>query len=680
MTSSPSTNLLSQSPANSRHRVRGDIQGLRAIAVLAVVVFHAGLPLPGGFSGVDVFFVISGYVITSAITRRMSHGRFRLRDFYQGRIRRLLPALATMLVLVMAASAVLGTIGSMGSTARTGGAAALVNANTYLMLFEKTGYFDAAATVNPLLHTWSLSVEEQFYLVVPGLLVIGWLATRRRHVKTPTRIVTIIIGIASFLVMLNLCRHTDPSSLQGKIDFYSPITRGWEFAAGAVLVVLPDAWRLSRNVATIAALTGVFAIGIGFLEIHEGVTYPSMITLLPVIGTMLLIAAGTHHPRNPVSAALARRPATWVGDLSYSWYLWHWPFIVFAGVLFTESATWKVVGAAASLPIAWVSYRFIENPVRYRLTLSVRGVAILAIVCTLIPVLVAGGLLTWFGVVKSMPSINPFALHQDKIRNCDGPESLDNKPAACTWPVNNARGRAVLVGDSLAGQYTEGFTSAMNKAGITAQVATLSGCPFLDWGTHRVEAAALGISTDPVCTAYVRHTMTDLIHHPADIVVLTSSAQRFVPGDAVGAGPERDQTRAALITTVHADMIRRLSDAGSRVALIGPLAKFHGWGPYVDGPFKEASAVSVMTIGSPFVPSMSQSELDKEIASATEIERRAATQGGAAFLDMRPLICGSDGCTGRDARGWVYADFEHLTIPASFRVEPVFAELARALG
>jgi len=664
----------------TQHRpTRLDIQGLRALAVLAVVVYHSGLPLPGGFAGVDVFFVISGYVITSAITRRLNDQRFRLHDFYLGRIRRLLPALATMLLIVMALSAVIGTIGSMGSTARTGGAASLINANTYLMLFETTGYFDAAATLNPLLHTWSLSVEEQFYLVVPGLLMLAWLVWRRRAVTSPTRLVLVVIGIVSFVLMLVLSRHTDPSTLAGKIDFYSPFTRAWEFAAGALLVVLPTRWQMSRRGASTAAAIGTAAVVAGFVLIHDGVTYPSLITLLPVVGTALVIAAGTHHRDNPVSRAFAWQPIVKVGDLSYSWYLWHWPLIVFAGILFTESAAWKVIGAAVSLPIAWLSYRYIENPVRFSPGATPTRTVVIGVVCTLVPLAMAVAILSWHSEVKSNWQRDPFALHQDNLRGCDGPKSLDQKPADCTWPVVGASSRAVLIGDSLAGQYTEGFTTAMTKAGVTAQVATLSGCPFLDWGRHAQEAKDLGITTDPDCARFVRQSMAELLRRPPSLVVLTSSAQRFIPGGRQGAVGEHDAERATLIATARAEMIKQLTAAGSNVALIAPLPKFPGWGPYVDGPFKEATVASVLTVGSPFTPKMSQSEVNAMLLAATDVERAAANVADAEFIDLRARVCGRRGCTAKGPTGWIYRDYEHLSVEMSYRLEPVFANIAESL-
>mgnify|MGYP006268762617 CR=1 FL=1 len=682
MTSSPSTALAPPPgpPDASRTRLRPDIQGLRAVAVIGVVAYHAGLPVPGGFSGVDVFFVISGFVIVAAIARRIRAGTFRLRDFSKARIRRLLPALALMLVVVMAATALLGTIGSMGATARTGAAASLINANTYLMLGETSGYFDSLAVLNPLLHTWSLSVEEQFYLVVPALLVLGWIATGRR--RLPGMVIMAAILVASFVTMLVLAtRSHDITSLSARIDFYSPMTRAWEFAAGGLLALV--AWRPPRSLALATGVVGAILVIVGYGVLREAVVYPSMITLLPVVGAALVIASGTHHPDTPVARALAWRPAVAIGDVSYSWYLWHWPFIVFTGIATLASRGWIVVAAIASLPVAWASTRFLENPIRFRRNAPTRATVVLALVCVIAPLITAGGLLLWQGRLKSDATLNPFALHQENLHGCDGPVSLAHKPADCTWHVAHPRGHAVLIGDSLAGQYTEGFTAAMNGAGLDATVATLSGCPFLDWGTHEQEARDLGIWTDPDCARFVHRTMDDLLRDPPTALVLTSSAQRFLPGDATGATPQRAAARTALIEKARAEMVQRLQDAGIHVALLGPLAKFPAWGGFNEGPFKQASALSVLTHDpriTALAPSFTAAQLDAEIAAATAAEKAGVETAGAVFVDLRPIVCGDAGCSTRGDNGWRYRDFEHLSVATSHRVQPVFEQLARTLA
>ena len=163
------------SETQSRKHLRPDIQGLRGIAVLVIVLYHIDVPLPGGFTALDIFFVISGFVITQSLLHKIRRdGTIGLKQFYLGRVRRLLPALGVMLTVVLLASLFLLPIGAQGIAARTGAAASIANANNYLIFFGISGYFDAPATLNPLLHTWSLSAEEQFYLIYPALLLIGW--------------------------------------------------------------------------------------------------------------------------------------------------------------------------------------------------------------------------------------------------------------------------------------------------------------------------------------------------------------------------------------------------------------------------------------------------------------------------------------------------------------------------
>ena len=217
---------------------RADIQGLRAVAVLLVVAFHAGLPVPGGFSGVDVFFAISGFVITGTLLRELtSAGRIDLPRFYVRRIRRLLPALALMVTSV----AVLGTLASPLATQRTGAltgiAASVFAANVYLYQLP-TGYFDVSATLDPLLHTWTLAVEEQFYLVFPALLILGWACTRGRSERgrrLGTAAIVAAVSVVSYVLAVKLAGGWAPGGLDSpeSFGFYGSPTRAWEFGLGS---------------------------------------------------------------------------------------------------------------------------------------------------------------------------------------------------------------------------------------------------------------------------------------------------------------------------------------------------------------------------------------------------------------------------------------------------------------
>ena len=348
---------------------RADIQGLRALAVIVVLVFHAGLPLPGGFVGVDIFFVLSGFVITQVLLREWNEtGKIRFGSFYLRRFRRLTPALALMVTCTVAFSLlVLSPLGPLQTAAKTGLGAMLLSANA--VIANLTGqYFDAPAETNPLLNTWSLAVEEQFYLLFPAILAIGWAVGRRmRNPKVFPLLLVTGIAIASFLLSMTGSTSAHPENLSWLLGFYSPLTRAWEFAAGALLVlgavVIPQHIKAAKNLALFLGVTGLTMVAASLWLISGSTPFPGVWTLLPVIGTVLLLVAGTAST-NPVSRALSCHPMVKIGDWSYSIYLWHWPFIVFAVAIWPKSPIAGVAAAVLSFLPAMVSYIFLEKPVR----------------------------------------------------------------------------------------------------------------------------------------------------------------------------------------------------------------------------------------------------------------------------------------------------------------------------
>ena len=222
-------------PPHSGNR-RRDIQGLRAVAVLLVVAFHARLPLPGGFVGVDVFFVISGFVITAMLQREwLAHGRIRFREFYVRRFKRLTPALALMVTVTVIASALLlSPLGAQQTTAQTAIGAMLLVANVVIAR-TTGGYFDAPAEANPLLNTWSLSVEEQFYLAFPFVLVLGWFLWRRSaRARFAPLLIVAAVTLVSFALSVADARGYDLPLPMSSVGFYGPLTRAWEFGAGSL--------------------------------------------------------------------------------------------------------------------------------------------------------------------------------------------------------------------------------------------------------------------------------------------------------------------------------------------------------------------------------------------------------------------------------------------------------------
>ena len=334
---------------------RPDIDGLRAIAVLAVLIYHAfPAALPGGFVGVDIFFVISGYLISRHILEELATRSFSIRTFYARRVRRIFPALALVLLACLLFGWLSLTPGEYERLGRHVFAGALFLAN--FLSWREAGYFDTAADIKPLLHLWSLGIEEQFYIVWPLLLALLWRVRRWLGWGMAG-----LIGL-SLVWSLYTVRH-DPVA-----DFYSPLTRFWELAIGAVLAWLAKQQRAQalQPYATGMSWLGLALLAAALLLIDSGDAFPGAWALLPTLGAALLIQAGP--AALPNQKLLAWRPMVWVGLISYPLYLWHWPLLTFARILegATPTVTVRWALLALSFVLAWLTWRFVERPVRTR--------------------------------------------------------------------------------------------------------------------------------------------------------------------------------------------------------------------------------------------------------------------------------------------------------------------------
>src|SRR5918995_19566 len=353
---------------------RPDIDGLRAIAVAIVVAFHAGVPgFGGGFVGVDVFFVISGFLITGLLVEELREtGSISLSRFYARRVRRLLPALALVLAstILLGSLLLLGVAGEQQDLAKSALAAALSVSNIWFWL--RSNYFSVMADLLPLLHTWSLSVEEQYYLVWPALLISLMLLARKRwSVFTRLLLATLLlVGTVTFAWSVRTT-STDPTGA-----FFLMPMRAWEFAIGGALVLAaPAIARWPALVRTSLFVVGVVLIGVATAILDSEVAYPGTAVLLPTLGTAALIAGGCGTGFAPVQGWLSSRGMVAIGQLSYSWYLWHWPLLSFARIseLGERSLARDGTIALVSLGLAWLTYRFVEQPIRSRQYRGFRG-------------------------------------------------------------------------------------------------------------------------------------------------------------------------------------------------------------------------------------------------------------------------------------------------------------------
>ncbi len=360
--------------------MRGDIEGLRSIAVLFVLVYHLGVDrLSGGFAGVDVFFVISGFLITSGLLSEAERsGTVSLFKFYARRARRLLPA-ATVVLVVTALVGWQVMPRSQWSDLSTDVAAAALYVVNWALAFRAVDYLAEDAAVSPVQHYWSLSVEEQFYVVIPVMMIVlAWVA--RRFGFSIRRIITIALAIIVAASLIYSIRHTDSSP---QTAYFYSTTRAWELGIGSLLAcAVPLLRRLTDRAALVVAAAGLALVIASGLVISTETPWPGSAALFPTVGTAAVIAAGVANPLTPVGRLLSIRPMVWIGGLSYSIYLWHWPLIILSGHVVDLTRWHKVLIAVASVGLAWLSKHLIEDPIRFGPLFARRTVPTLAMGAT----------------------------------------------------------------------------------------------------------------------------------------------------------------------------------------------------------------------------------------------------------------------------------------------------------
>ena len=386
---------------------RPDIEGLRAVAVLAVVLFHAGLPgVSGGYVGVDVFFVISGFLITGLLWREVSSaGTVRLRRFYGARARRLLPASAAVGVVTAIGSAVLLPPLQAHSVLEDGIYSALYVSN-YRFAHDGVDYFAPVLPPSPFQHYWSLGVEEQFYLVWPALIIgTTWLIrlvrrrTRAQTTSAPSRqrpylVVLALVAAVSFAMSL-AATFVVPA-----VAFFSLPTRAWQLAAGGLVALTVGQWRrLPPRAAAIVGWAGLGVILLACTLLGPGTLYPGTAALLPMLGAVLVIGAGCATPAQGCGHVLALSPMRAIGRISYSWYLWHWPVLLLAPPLLGHplGLAGRLATVVISGGLAVLTLRYIEDPLRFAAPIRRSALASLALggAATAVAVCVGVALLDW---------------------------------------------------------------------------------------------------------------------------------------------------------------------------------------------------------------------------------------------------------------------------------------------
>lgn len=566
---------------------RQDIEGLRAVAIGLVLIYHAGLPFfPGGFIGVDIFFVISGFLITGLLVREVERtGRVSLPGFYARRAKRLLPATALVLTTT---SVVVWLTSSVTEWRAFGGdiVAAAAYVLNWRLADRSVDYLAEGTSVSPVQHFWSLAVEEQFYIVWPLLLVIVALLARR----TGYRVRPLMAVGLSVIVVPSLVWSVMLTSTSQAAAFFVTTTRLWELGIGALVAVGAGLWtRFPAAVSRILGWAGIAVLVAAAIWFDETFAWPGAWALVPTLATAALIIAGAAH-RSSVQRLLSARPAVWIGSLSYSLYLWHWPLLIgYENLYGKPGALEGGLLVIASFVPAWLSLKLVENPVRFskvlarsnRMTLSVGAnlTAVGVLAGLVLMLVVPQGLAAGSGDAEGARSLTVTDGRATGIENPDTVDSMtpgavdavDDVPAAsgqdcqasqeatvprfCEFGDPEGRKTMVLAGDSKALQWSSAFDEFAQQKGWRLITATKSSCGLYD--VLRIN----GGREYPECLEHNRVLTDALVEMKPDVVVVSQRHRTAID-------PQTGETTESAMSAGLTRVWERLEHAGVHVVAL----------------------------------------------------------------------------------------------------------------
>lgn len=636
---------------------RSDIQGLRGIAVLLVVIYHTGFALPGGFVGVDMFFVISGFVITQVLLREYEEtGKISLSNFYARRARRLIPALSVVTIFTLLISLVaMSPFGEQQQIIKTALASTFFAGNIHL--FAMNSY--EALKDNPLRHLWSLGVEEQFYWIYP-ILFIGILRTARKRFYSTLTISISVFAVLSFVFGLLLTNgfefgYTSGSSLSSqfsilakigfepggdwpaKFAFFGAPARFWEILLGALTALALKKFNFKRRVtASLLAATAIAALVWSSVALNSRSAFPGALALPTVLGTVLLIFF--NRQVGPVNRFLTSSPLVYLGDISYSLYLWHWPLIVFSRAIWPGTSHAQLVAAVVSLFPAVASFRLIESRHRWPMSLSRLTTFRLVAPFVVLPFLSSLILIKVSDTGLGIPVPESKSLNFATLNGCG--DGVENWEVDCSFGVINPSFTAVLIGDSNARSASDGVFNAVRSLGGELLISVKSGCSMIE------------NAIEPDCQELNSGRFEKLKTLSPDLVILVSNYSGYL------ASFKEDQIIKGLETTIE-------HMARNRIPVI------------VQGQIPDCySSQSLIKV-------VSNKIYECEISLAKQLERSrllkasqivTANFDNNVFIDTTELICPKLVCRSfRDGR-WIYSDSNHLSPTGSKMLTPIYFE------
>lgn len=453
----------------SQIKYRPDIDGLRALAVLLVVLYHAKFPILGGFVGVDVFFVISGYLITAIIRKEISNGSFTYAGFYNRRIKRIFPSLLVVLFSTLVASIFILMPDEFMYMIKSS-IFTILSISNFLFYFNATSYFSGNADQIPLLHTWSLSVEEQYYLIVPLLIAFVIKKVRRHELLTFILIILVLFVVSQYGAM------TDTS-----LSYYMLPFRAFELMIGGITSILTSKYNFeSKNISNKIAILGLVLIAFSSLSLEKESLFPGYNALIPCMGAALIIIAGANQPTTPiVNRYLTLKPIVFIGKISYSMYLWHWPIIALLNYRGIEFSIFVKLGILLlTIALSIFNYYAFENRVRKLNIDFLHSLLILLI----LPLFCFSLIFFWGSAKNGFPERfknNDFANEnraEVKYSQCYDSYLL-TKDGLCIIGDVTKKPETIMIGDSIAGSYIEFIDYLAKDAGKSIAVTVSSSLP-----------------------------------------------------------------------------------------------------------------------------------------------------------------------------------------------------------
>jgi len=629
---------------------RRDIDGLRTLAVLPVILFHAKIPgFAGGYVGVDIFFVISGFLITSLLLREYEEKRFSILSFYDRRIRRILPALGFMLLVVSIAAALIMLPTRLSGYAASMASAAISVSNIWF--WHSADYFAPSSELNPLLHTWSLGVEEQFYVVLP-LMIWGFIRLGlSRHLIWLFAVFGLLsLGLAQWLV------GRDPVAA-----FYLLPTRAWELLLGSVLAASKP-WKLSRNQAEMLAWAGVLMVAVSIVAYDSQMLFPGVAALVPCAGAGLVIQVGRNQETS-LSRILSLPALVFIGLISYSLYLWHWPLLVLPRVFLLRDLEPAEIALSlgATLIMAVISWRYVEQPIRrntFRLPRLSPALSSVAYATAGMVVFVAAAIVLRTGLPDRVPDV---VEKLDAMGSARLDELVCEKGPHCVEEIAG-KPKIVLWGDSHALHYAKAFEDLAARHGMSLSLQAAPGCaPLVDVVQRDPDGR-----TEDACLAENTQVLNAILADPmVRTVVISGRWTRFFfdheDGEWRGlTGPNGETDPAKVITRSLASTTDKLRRDGLRVFVLGSSPEFNRLLPaclaratWLHWPETKCSFKAGTQPGNP-----------------ADVLMQHLAKGGLLAQVLRPydVLCPQGRCVRRVGPNPITIDTDHLSLSAADQV------------